>query len=60
MRNIVPLTVLCVIGWFALAPAAAKDLGSVELVRDRWGVPHVFAETDAGAMYGLEPKNTAG
>jgi penicillin amidase len=29
------------------------EYGQVELVRDRWGVPHVFAETDAGAMYGL-------
>ena len=27
--------------------------GQVELLRDRWGVPHIFAETDAGAMYGL-------
>lgn len=27
--------------------------GRVELVRDRWGAPHVFSETDAGAMYGL-------
>jgi penicillin amidase len=25
----------------------------VELLRDRWGIPHVFAKTDAGAMYGL-------
>ncbi|MEN6426425.1 MAG: penicillin acylase family protein [Phycisphaerales bacterium] len=25
----------------------------VELLRDPWGVPHVFADTDAGAMYGL-------
>ena len=31
----------------------AEIPGSVELVRDRWGVPHVFAETDAGAMFGL-------
>ena len=22
-------------------------------VRDQWGVPHIFAETDEGAMYGL-------
>ncbi len=29
------------------------DRGRVELLRDRWGVPHVFARTDAGAMYGL-------
>jgi len=27
--------------------------GRVELLRDPWGVPHVFADTDAGAMYGL-------
>jgi penicillin amidase len=37
----------------AAAAAAAGDLGPIELIRDRWGVPHVFAETDAGAMYGL-------
>jgi len=37
------------------APREAEDrpYGKVELLRDRWGVPHVFAETDAGAMYGL-------
>ena len=26
---------------------------SVEVIRDEWGVPHVFADTDAGAFYGL-------
>ena len=29
------------------------DYGSIEIVRDQWGIPHVFAETDVGAMYGL-------
>ena len=29
------------------------EYGRVELVRDEWGVPHVFAVTDEGAMYGL-------
>lgn len=29
------------------------DCGQIELLRDRWGVPHVFAQSDAGAMYGL-------
>lgn len=33
--------------------ASAADDASIELIRDRWGVPHVFAQTDAGAMYGL-------
>jgi acyl-homoserine lactone acylase PvdQ len=31
----------------------AGEYGRVELMRDRWGVPHVFARSDAGAMYGL-------
>ncbi len=39
----------------ALIRASERDpnLGSVELLRDRWGVPHVFSDSDAGAMYGL-------
>jgi penicillin amidase len=37
----------------ASAASAREDYGKVELIRDQWGVPHVFAETDAGAMYGL-------
>ena len=42
--------------WPFLATASAAprhDYGRIELVRDRWGVPHVFSSTDAGAMYGL-------
>jgi len=31
----------------------AGEYGRVELLRDRWGVPHIFARSDAGAMYGL-------
>jgi penicillin G amidase len=27
--------------------------GKVELIRDAWGVPHVFAQSDEGALYGL-------
>ena len=40
----------------AVLPAAAsppKACGKIELLRDTWGIPHVFSETDAGAMYGL-------
>jgi len=36
------------------ASAGRKDMwGRIELLRDSWGVPHIFADTDAGAMYGL-------
>ena len=31
----------------------ALEYGRVELFRDSWGIPHVFADTDRGAMYGL-------
>ena len=26
---------------------------TIELLRDHWGTPHVFADTDADAFYGL-------
>jgi len=32
---------------------SSSRYGDVELLRDGWGVPHVFAKTDEGAMYGL-------
>ena len=34
----------------ASAPGLARE---VELVRDRWGVPHVYAQSQAEAAYGL-------
>ena len=36
-----------------LSTPAMAEQGRVELVWDRWGVPHVFATTDEEAMYGL-------
>lgn len=32
---------------------AKSESHDVDLLRDTWGIPHVFAKTDAGAMYGL-------
>jgi hypothetical protein len=37
----------------AEAATANPDRGRIELVRDTWGTPHIFADTDAGAIYGL-------
>lgn len=34
-------------------PARLVLAEAVEILRDPWGIPHVFAETDAGAFYGL-------
>jgi len=33
--------------------ADSEEAGSVEIWRDQWGAPHVFASTDEGAFYGL-------
>jgi penicillin amidase len=38
--------------WGPLA-AAAAEAAQAEILRDPWGVPHVFAETDAAAFRGL-------
>ena len=45
------LLLLAVIGSTQASPPT--DYGKVELLRDAWGVPHIFADTDQGAMYGL-------
>jgi len=39
------MTVVC---W-----AGTQEYGKVELLRDQWGIPHVFSDTDRGAMFGL-------
>lgn len=36
-----------------LAASPRPEYGRIELIRDTWGIPHVFAGTDAGALYGL-------
>jgi penicillin amidase len=60
MRITAPIGKTALVVSFAILSAVAGEdgsprprPGSVELVRDRWGVPHVFADSDAGAMYGL-------
>ncbi len=35
------------------AAGTGAESGSIEIIRDTWGIPHVFADTDAGAMYGV-------
>jgi penicillin amidase len=41
------LILLAVAGW-----PAAMAAERVELVRDRWGIPHLFADTETGAFFG--------
>jgi hypothetical protein len=46
-----------ILAWLVLAvlPTAAaphREYGKIELMRDTWGIPHDFSNTDAGAMPG--------
>ena len=34
-------------------PINSAAIGSIEILRDHWEIPHIFSESDAGAMYGL-------
>jgi acyl-homoserine-lactone acylase len=36
-----------------LSASAQVDPGQITIVRDRWGVPHIFSPTDAATAYGL-------
>ena len=43
---------IVVFGVFSFSNAQQKNY-EVEIVRDQWGVPHIFGETDADVAYGL-------
>ncbi len=53
MKRFVGL-LLCLIGGLNLLMAQERvDAKEVTIVRDDWGVPHIYAKTDAQAAYGL-------
>lgn len=43
---------LVLIAWSTF-PSVGMAEGDIEILRDSWGIPHVFAHTDAGAFHGL-------
>ena len=46
--------VLCIVLAGSLLPAAAPAQAPAATIhRDAWGVPHVFSDTDAGAVFGM-------
>ncbi|MBW7866599.1 MAG: acylase [Candidatus Hydrogenedentes bacterium] len=51
---VIPTLALCLAALFAgpvwAAPDSARD---VRILRDEWGVPHIFGKTDADAAFGL-------
>ena len=50
MRKIVCLLVVLSISWSGATQIIPTE---VEIVRDAYGVPHIFAKTDAQVAYGL-------
>jgi penicillin G amidase len=52
VRFVDAVVALAIVAACSVAECAAPE-GKVEVLRDTWGIPHVFADTDAGAMYGL-------
>lgn len=48
-----PMLSLLMLAVLRAASAPRAEYGKIELIRDTWGIPHVFSETDPGAMYGL-------
>jgi acyl-homoserine lactone acylase PvdQ len=46
--------VLCIALAGSLLPSAARaQVPAATIHRDAWGIPHVFSETDAGAVFGM-------
>jgi len=47
------ITVAFFTGLLCLCTRAQFDASKIDIVRDKWGVPHIFANTDAEVAYGL-------
>ncbi|MCP4751411.1 MAG: acylase [Proteobacteria bacterium] len=39
------------------SPAASRHAANVKILRDEWGVPHIFGQTDANTAFGLAYAN---
>ena len=60
MKRLIAIALLAVAGCSADQPAADPELARLEaraqnvtIIRDDYGVPHIYAETDADAVFGL-------
>ena len=57
-KIVIVLAILCVA--FAPQPASKQDVAAwqqqaqhVTIIRDDWGIPHVYGKTDADAVFGV-------
>lgn len=47
------ITAIVMLFWLLPAVQAQFEVSKIDIVRDKWGVPHIFATTDAEVAYGL-------
>ncbi len=52
VKSVAVFVIILAAAWLSLGTSPASE-PAVEIVRDAWGIPHIFATTDAAAMYGL-------
>jgi penicillin amidase len=56
MRHLNVCVGLITFAWMAIDSLSGNlwaETNHVEILRDKWGIAHVFSDTDAGAFYGL-------
>ena len=46
-------SLVCCVITLNLAQSQIIQPDSIDIVRDKWGVPHIYSKTDAGVAYGL-------
>jgi acyl-homoserine-lactone acylase len=52
MKPIISLILLILISFHSSSQSQGNP-DAIDIVRDKWGVPHIFSKTDAGVAYGL-------
>ncbi|MCK5247345.1 penicillin acylase family protein, partial [Candidatus Bipolaricaulota bacterium] len=52
IRTIAVCLLILIMAPLMLGTSRTSEL-QIEIIRDAWGIPHIFAASDEGAMYGL-------
>ena len=53
MKHLFILLLYILIGSVSNIVYSQVDPSSIDIIRDKWGVPHIYGPTDAAACYGL-------
>ena len=53
MKNLIFIASICLFQNFMLGQPPEINLENIDIVRDKWGVPHIFGKTDIEVAYGF-------